>query len=531
MSVLLKNGKIYDGTGGASYTADLLIEDGKIAKIGAGLTEKADETVDCGGLCIAPGFIDAHSHNDWFAARIDNDRFFVPFLEQGITTQVAGNCGFSPFGFDADTPHKDLIGSGLFSLGDAEGDTSTLDGFERAIKNLPVNLVPLLGHGSPRISVAGYDSRPLTEEELEREDALIEKALTDGAAGVSFGLMYEPDRYAPYDELKRAARIAQKHGKVLTVHGRACSAASTSYNPPVGGKAHNVRALEEMAQIARETGVKLQYSHLIFVGKSTWKTLDACLDLIDRLNAEGLEFWYDSFAFTYGASVITVALPPWYLTLPAEKRRSRWNQLKLKAMIDITKKMLGFDFGDIVITWVKEGEESLVGKTVREIADEWGVGETEAYIRLVELSEGKGRVLMHKYLTKDILKRLMSDDKCLFMTDAWVEENGKQNPAGFSCFPKFFDLAREFGVDFARIIRRMTGATADRFGIEGRGYVREGCAADLIVFDENAIGVGESDESRPRGVEQVYVNGARRVERGAFVPGASSGSLLRQPEA
>jgi N-acyl-D-amino-acid deacylase len=106
---------------------------------------------------------------------------------------------------------------------------------------------------------------------------MMEQALLDGAAGISLGLMYEPDRYAAYDELKRAAQITARHGKILSVHARACSAASTSYQPPVGGRAHNLRALDEMIRIARETGVKVQFSHLIFVGSRTWRTADEAL--------------------------------------------------------------------------------------------------------------------------------------------------------------------------------------------------------------------------------------------------------------
>lgn len=138
---------------------------------------------------------------------------------------MTGNCGFSPFGFEADSPNADLIGSGLFSRGDALGDLSTLEGFVHASQDrLPLNLHPLLGHMSSRISIAGRDSRPLCEDELKRQDFLLERELDAGAGGISFGLMYEPDRYAPYAELKRAALIAKKYDRPLAVHARACSA-------------------------------------------------------------------------------------------------------------------------------------------------------------------------------------------------------------------------------------------------------------------------------------------------------------------
>ncbi len=530
MKILLKGGRLIDGTGAEPYVADILVEDDRITKIADSIDTPADTLVDCRGLAVAPGFIDSHSHNDWFAARQNNDRFFAPFLEQGITTQVTGNCGFSPFGFDRDTKHRELLGSGLFSIGDAQGDTASLSDFEKAIKNLPLNLVPLYGHMSGRIGIAGYDSRPLSQEELEHFDRTIEQALEDGAAGVSFGLMYEPDRFAPYEELRRAAEITAKHGKILTIHGRACSAASTSYSPPFGGRAHNLRALDEMAQLARDTGVKLQHSHLLFVGEKSWKTVDEALELINKLNSEGLSVKYDSFSLTYGASVITVVLPVWYLALPKEKRSSKFTKLRLAIETGVTKKILGFNFSDIVITWIAPGQEALVGKSVSQIAREWGVSDLDAYIRLVELSSGKGRVLMHRYLTDAILLRLMKDENCLCMTDAWVEEQGKQNPACFLCFPQFLKLARENGISTQHMIRSMTGAAADRFCIRERGYLKPGYFADITVFDETTVGPGATDEARPVGIKLVLVNGQTAVKDGEFAAVPSPGRLLLQKE-
>ncbi len=134
MKTLLTNGKIVDGSGAEPYIADLLVEDDRIVRLGAGIREEADKTIDCTGLVVAPGFIDVHSHNDWFAARKNNERFFTPFLEQGITTQVTGNCGASPFGYDKGTKYRDLLGSGILDITKVIEDTSTLRAFEAAIK-------------------------------------------------------------------------------------------------------------------------------------------------------------------------------------------------------------------------------------------------------------------------------------------------------------------------------------------------------------------------------------------------------------
>jgi len=514
MTTLLTGGRIIDGTGEKAYTADLLIKDGRIAAIGSFSDAQADEFIDAKDKCIAPGFIDAHSHNDWFLSRHDVSKYFLPFLSQGITTQVTGNCGFSPFGFDADSPNLHLLGSGLFTLQEfSEGADPTLKGFAQKHNKTPVNIVPLYGHMSGRNSISGYENRPLNAIELDHLDNLMEQALVDGAAGISLGLMYEPDRYAPYEELKRAARIAAKHDKILSVHARACSAVSTSYQPPVGGRPHNLRALDEMISIARETGVKVQFSHLIFVGAKSWQTVDEALAIIQKVNDEGLSFLYDSYSMTCGASVITVILPAWYLSLPENKRRSPIARARIALEIGVTKRLLGFDFSDIVLTWVKEGYEHLCGKSVHDIAKEWRTTDLDAYLKLVEISNGRGRVLMHKYLTEEILSRLMDDPKCLYMTDAWVEETGLQNPACYSSLPEFLRRGQAKGT-LEKTIRQMTGATADRYQIKERGYLKEGYYADITVFDPLQVRASDSLQDPPHGISEVLIAGERVLKAG-----------------
>ena len=525
MSTYFKNALIYDGTGSEPYNGGLMMDGSRIVEVGRLRDVQADETVDCGGMALAPGFIDAHSHNDWFTARQRPMPFFTPFLEQGIVTQVTGNCGFSPFGYDAETRHKALIGSGLFSQGDAKGDLSTLTGWMAASGKPPVNIHPLLGHMSSRISILGYENRSLTEDELKAQDALLRRELDAGAAGISFGLMYEPDRYAPYEELKRAALIAKTYGRPITVHARACSAASTSYSPPVGGRAHNLRALDEMLALARETGVKLQFSHLIFVGEKTWRTVDEALRLIEEINREGHSFFYDSYAMLYGASVITVVLPSWYLSLNKAKRSSPIVLARLGVEIGVTKRLLGFSFEDIRITWAGERHKDVVGMTVREIAQKWNTTDLRAYLRLVDDTDGQGRVLMYKYLTDGILQRLMADDRCLYMTDAWIEEEGMQNPAAYCCFPEFLRIAAKRNT-MARTIRQMTGATADRFGSKDRGYLRKGAYADLVLFDGMNIAPSDDVNAAPKGIKQVYVNGEKVVDGGKATGANHAGAFL-----
>jgi N-acyl-D-amino-acid deacylase len=328
--------------------------------------------------------------------------------------------------------------------------------------------------------------------------------------------MYEPDRYAPWDELDEAARITARRGSIITVHSRAQSAASTSYQPPFGGVAHNLRALKEMIELSRRTGVSMHYSHHIFVGRSTWRTVDESLELIDKVRAEGLDFTYDMYAMTFGVSVITVILPSWYLSLPAHKQKSFAVRARLALEIGVTKRVLGFDFSDIQIAWAGEGHEGLCGKRVTDIAAGWKTSPLSAYLRIVDMSEGKGRVNMYRYYNNDIIQKLMCHEPSLFMTDAWLESCGVQNAAAYGCFPKFLQLSRETqSISMEAAVRKMTGAVADRFGIPNRGYLRKGYAADITVFDPEIIATKGDECTRPSGIDTVLINGMQVVKSGA----------------
>lgn len=534
MRTLFNNGIIMDGSGKPSCLGHVIIEDDLIKKVGAGVySGEFDGSIfDCTRKVVAPGLIDAHSHNDWFVARENSELYFQSFAEQGITTQITGNCGFSPFGFERNTPHFDLIGGGLFEIGKAEGDFSSFMSWQESRSGVaPLNLVPLLGHGTVRIGLSGFENRPLSTTELQLQNAKIEEAFDQGVYGLSFGLMYEPGRYATPTELVEAAKIVAKRDGILTVHSKAQSAASTSYQPPFGGEAHNLRALREMIELTRKTGVKMHYSHHIFVGEATWKTVDESLKMIDQARAEGLDFSYDLYSMPFGVSVISVILPNWYLSMPKEKRSSKITKLRLALELSVTKKILGFGFEDIMIAWAGEQAKDICGKRVSELAKEWKISELDAYIRVVELSEGKGRVNMYRYYNDEIIAKLVKHEPSLLMTDAWIEEFGVQNAAAYTCFPRFLELSREQKtISMEQTIRKMTGATADRFLLSSRGYLREGYAADITVFDPNTIAAKEHLAIRPEGINYVFVNGVPVVLDGIATQNLSqsNGLILRK---
>lgn len=524
MKTLFKDGLILDGTGAAPVRGDLLIEDDRIVAVGAELPEDADEIVDARGLLVCPGLIDAHSHNDFFCDREDAQKYFRPFLEQGITTQITGNCSFSPFGTEPDTPHREKLGGGLF---DTLHPGSFADFKARVQGRLFVNLVPLIGQGSVRAGLTGFDPTPYTPEQIERELAYVREAMEGGAFGGSLGFMYEPDRYAARDEILAFAGEIAKYGGILTVHPRACSAVSADY-PLLTRKSHLELGLDEVIDIMKRTGVRTEYSHLIFTGARSWGLKDKMLRAFHREHAAGSPLAYDNYAFHYGASVITVVYPQWYASLSPRQAKKPINRLRLSMTILMYRKALGIDWEDIVVAYISDDHPEYEGRSIPEIAAAEGLSNLDMYLKLVELSGRSGSIYLGKYYNEDIVKTLMEDDLSVFMTDAWVVDKGLQNIAAFQTFPQFFLLARRYGIPPEAVVRKMTGATADRFGIRDRGYLRPGYKADLTLIDPEKLRVDEKvPDARPGGIAHVYVNGAAVLKDGVYL-GGCHGEIARR---
>ena len=494
MKTLFKNGMIYDGTGDPPRRGDVVIQDDVILAVGSDPAvmadgADADRVIDLDGKAICPGLIDAHSHNDFFYDREDAEKYYKPFIEQGITTQITGNCSFSPFGSDEDTPHSDKISGGLF------GDTNPCSFSEfkrRAEGRLYVNFVPLIGQGSVRTGLTGYDPTPLTPELIEKELAHVREAMEGGAFGGSFGFMYEPDRYAKEDEIIAFAK-------------------------------------DEAVDIMHKSGCRLEYSHLIFTGQRSWKLLDKMLAVFHREVEAGNPIAFDNYVFHYGASVITVVFPEWYAQLTREEAAKPINRFKLQLTILMYRKVLGIDWDDMVVAYISAEHPEYEGKTIPQCAAEENLSNLDMYLKLVELSNRAGGIYLGKYYNADIVRRLMEDDLSVFMTDAWVVEKGLQNIAAFQTFPQFFILAKKYGIPIERIVRKMTGLTADRYQIPERGYLKPGFKADITVLDLDGLKVDESKpDFCPEGIEYVYVNGVPVLVDGAYVGGRAGRVVLKE---
>lgn len=526
MKTLFKNAKIYDGTGAEPFVGNVLIDGDKIVAVGDICDDKAN-IVDLTGYSLSSGFIDGHSHNDWFAIKKDNLKYFEPFIKQGITTFVCGNCGISATGFGA-TDEQNL-GGGLFSFEDTIGTYGSFSQYMDAIdKKVPCNIASLVGHCSIRAGIGACENRQLTQDEQQKMLALMEKSLQEGAVGLSLGLMYEPGLYANTYELKKVAALCLKYNKPLTVHPRASSTVSMAY-PQLLGRSHLLRALDELVEIAKGTKLKLHYSHAIFVGRRTLKDKDKFLAIIDQLKKDGVDIMFDIYNETVGVSVMTVILPVWYQGMSQKERNKPLTKLKLALLVKASSKLLGFGFDDIQIAYVGDGYEKYEGKTVHQIAKEEGLSDLKAYLMLCEKSDFKGRVNMGPYTTHDIIHEFEKRDDCLYMTDAWIEEKGVQNPSCYNCYPKFLkDGLLGLGSNIQNTIRKMTGAIADRFGLPNRGYIKQGYFADLTIFDEDAI-KNAPDTPDTFGIKSVYINGKLVLEGQQIISDAitTSGQAIR----
>lgn len=510
---LLKNAKIYDGSGASPFCGDILVSGDRILKVAAQITpEENCPVIDLQGLSIAPGFIDAHSHNDWFALRKEKEKFFEPFIRQGITTFVAGNCGLSATGFSDSSEHKENFGGGLFFFHDGKPCGQVKDFLEAIHGQIPCNMAVLAGHCTARASVSGSANRELEEDELSAMLTTLEEALQQGAAGISLGLMYDPGLYAQKEELKKVAQLCEKYDRPLTVHPRANSAVSMSY-PELLGRSHLLRAVDELAEIVSGTKTKLHYSHAIFVGRKSFKDKDAFISIVDQLRQEGVDMMFDIYNETLGVSVITVILPAWYQAMTPKQRSKPINRLKLSVLVYASSLLLGFGFKDIQVAYIGKGFEKYEGKTVHEIAQEEHLSDLNAYLMLCEKSNFKGRVNMGPYTTPQIIHQFEHDPRCLYMTDAWVEDYGVQNPAIYDCFPKFLrDSVLGLGDTLPNTIRKMTGATADRFMLRERGYIRPGYFADLTVFNEDTLVKATPDQGKSFAIHSVWVNGKQVLD-------------------
>ena len=523
--ILLKDGFIIDGSGSKGFKGNLLIQGDTIQEVSRqdmSSLESQARVLDCSGQTIAPGFIDMHSHNDWFLPNASRPELTTPFTEQGITTFIGGNCGFSAAGIKPNSPFKKFIEeNNLFKTGTPRLDWASMAEYSSHLKTTGIthNLACLAGHGTTRASICGWDPAPLPPKEMKELLYHLEKAMDEGAKGVSFGFQYAPGIFAQKDEIQKVADLVKRKNKILTIHQKAYSSISSTYPVVPFGKAHNLIALEETLNLARETGVRLQLSHMIFVGTKTWKTFDRAMALIDQAMADGVDLMLDTYAHHCGASIITVLLPDWFMAKAPASYTDKTLLFKVRLLAALSFRLLGFGFKDIQIaSAMHEPFNKFNGMFLSDIAKERQVNPFENYMDFIRQSNGTARVLMHGYTSPKIVDELIKHRASLFMTDAWAEPDGLQNPAAYGCFPKFLETARDKRLlSQEQVIHKMTGASARRFNITDRGILEKGKAADITIFDWEKVKDNttlDRTNQEPSGINSVFINGVQVVKNG-----------------
>jgi N-acyl-D-amino-acid deacylase len=343
--------------------------------------------------------------------------------------------------------------------------------------------------------------------------------------------------YSPLEEIQSLCEVAKESDKPVTVHTKALSKISPCY-PATYLKPHNLRALREMLDIARKTGVRLQISHFIFVGRKSWSTADACLRMVDEARREGVDVMIDAFPYTCGNTTINAVFPYWFLARLPDGYRNAWARARLRAEFGVSFGLVGFFYRDFQVMDVAvPGWEELNGLTVEQIASKWGTSPLKAVLKLSEASQGRTLMLFHAYSgepgNEGPLESVLRHEACLFETDVVVKSTGYPNPAALGTFPKIlgnYVRDRKF-FSMENGIHRMTLASADRFGIKDRGALLPDKVADVVVFDPQKISDtppnGTRPAGKPKGIAHVFLNGMHVVKDGSYVVGSRAGRVLR----
>ncbi len=548
-NLLIKNGMIIDGTGRDAFKGDVVVAKDRIESVISSNTPSGkdsaatgtDTVIDAEGRVVAPGFIDCHSHFDWVLPLPDHQEFLFPMIEQGITTVVTGNCGFSPAPVTAEG--KKIINDLTETLLDRplsyEWETmgEFLDYLESS-DGLLFNTVQLVGHGALHLAaVQDYTKRP-NSREMAKMVSMTAEALDHGAGGLSFGLMYPPGLFSTRDDLLALARVAADRRRILTVHKRALSKYSGSYPIiPFLDRPHNLKALDEILSIALETGVRLQISHLIFAGKKSWPTAQKAVQLIEKAQSKGLEVMFDIYPHFCGNSYLTVFLPAWFMeNLDANLKNARAIR-RLRIELSLAKFLVGFNMADIQIMQAGyHAGEKYNGMSIVDIAKREGIDPVGAMLKIIEKSGGKALQLTYGYSGDDaheqLVEKLMVHERCLFETDTLLKSSGFANPASYGAFPRILGrFVRDKSVlSLAAAVSKMTGKTARWMGIEQRGEIKPGNFADIVIFDPDTIADNTTVKEtarRPTGIENVVINGEMVVESGKYIKDKKAGQVVR----
>ena len=524
--VVIRNGKLVDGTGNPWYRSDIAIDNGTITEIGS-VQGKAQRVIDAEGLFVSPGFIDVHCHSDFTVLDPNNPRDFK--LRQGITTEVAGQCGESAAPVNPD--RLDLLKAYVAFEAPVEGILSwswrTFDEYLRELEtiDIPTNFVPLVGHGTVRIDAMGFENRPPNDAELERMKATVDEAMRAGAFGFTVGLAYAPGDYADNSEVIELAKVAASNGGMFGTHMR-------NYADDI------FQSLEDSFAVGREAGLPVVISHIGVKGEANVGKIGQVLDTIQAERDSGLDVATDVYTLAAGTT-LRLLLPHWVSegTLNDLFRRLRDpdSRSKMKAeMIEETKRLAA----DTAISrWdethlarvISEPNSQYQGKSINEISRLKGTDPETTVMDLV-LEESCLATMHRVFKQSDDLTTAVTHPLTMIETDAMGFVEGTPSVGQYGSFPRMlgYYVREKKLLRLEEAIRKMTSYAAQTMRLKRKGVLREGCDADITIFDlDNVKASLDGNKVYPKGIEYVMVNG-RVVVDAAEYNGTFAGRVMRR---
>ena len=510
MDLLIKGGSIVDGTGKPRFAADIAVDKRHIAAIGSVSASGSTPVIDASGLVVAPGFIDILNHSDAYLTILRNPTS-ESMLAQGVTTAVLGNCGASLAPF----PHGRLIAV-VQKWGETQGINVDWERFGEFLDILEgiksgVNIASLVGHTTVRRAILGDESRVPTDEEHDKMRFLVREALAEGAFGLSYAPAYLHARSAPEWEIEKLLEEVSKTKGYFAVHLR-----------------HEddrlLAALEEALALARRAGVRLEVSHFKHAGKGSKEIFSQALERLSEFARKEGHAYFDFYPYRFMSEVLYTALPEWAqeggLSKMLERLRHAPTRVKIAAEISQRKDALA----DAKVL-VARREVSLVGRTIRDLAETAGLSIGEAVAGLFLSNDGKVILLRQSFGEEDEVWETLSHPLALVGSAGagyplGADAGGEQpHPRSFGTFPRTlrYLVSEHKKLSLEEAVRRMTSQPARQVGLVQRGVIAKGAAADLVVFDpENITDRATFDNpwQAPEGIFSVIVNGRVVVENG-----------------
>jgi N-acyl-D-amino-acid deacylase len=519
----IMNGLIFDGLGNPPIRSNIYVSGDKIGLTSSEEESGADETISAKELAVAPGFIDTHSHSDLM---LFSDPFAKSKITQGVTTEIVGQDGFSVAPVQKEVqPELAKYLSGLAGQLD-DWKWNTFDSYLQQLSELQttVNVASLVGNGTIRAMIVGFERREANPSELEGMRILVADAMTQGAIGLSSGLIYPPSSYANEDELVDLCNVAAEHNGIYVTHIR--------------NEAHGlIESVDEAIRTATRAKIPLHISHHKAIGKDNWGKTKETLERIDTEISRGSAISCDIYPYTAGSTMLSASMPPWALEggPKALRERLRNPQQRSKIIRELEEgsptwksysQLGGWD--KIVITYSKARKE-VEGKSIAQISKDLGKPPEDVVVDLLlESDEAVSMVVFH--ISEDDVRRVIAHRSSTICTDGLLI--GNPHPRAYGSFPRVLRryVMEERLLTLERAIQKMTSLPASKFRLKDRGTVKEGVFADLVVFDPQRIR-DKATYDRPRqfaeGIRYVIVNGRVVFREGEFT-GIRPGRALRR---